>query len=183
MSRPRVSSLAGLYTRVANTTLGGGATTVAALQRELVERRRWITLEQFGLAFGLARLTPGTNVLAFCAATGWMIRGLRGAWIAVLAASIPCAVFAVWLTSTYSSYEHLAWVRRVAGAVSAAVIGMIAASVLGLLRPQYLPGCRARTLIIPAVAFCLATLLGWPPIPVLALGALTGRLWPEGRRP
>jgi chromate transporter len=34
-------------------------------------------------------LTPGTNLLAFCTGIGWLLRGLSGALIALLAASVP----------------------------------------------------------------------------------------------
>ena len=70
----------------------------ATLQREMVHVRGWLTLDQYGLAQSLAKITPGTGILAFCAATAWMLRRWAGAVVAVLAASVPCAVFAVVLT-------------------------------------------------------------------------------------
>ena len=58
---------------------------MAALQREF-DRRGWIDADQFAIAFGLARITPGTNIVAFCAATGWYLGGIAGAMVAVLTA-------------------------------------------------------------------------------------------------
>ena len=77
MVRPRLSDIALLFLRIANTTFGGGDPTMAALQREY-DRRNWIDADQFSVAFGLARITPGTNMVAFCAATGWYLRGMAG---------------------------------------------------------------------------------------------------------
>ena len=84
MTRPRLTDVTRLFSRVGVTVFGGGEPTVAILQREFY-RREWLSPEKFAIAFGLARLTPGTNVLAFCAATGWYILGIRGALAAVLA--------------------------------------------------------------------------------------------------
>ena len=84
MARPRLTAVTSLFARVGITVFGGGDPTIAILQREFY-RRDWLSPEKFAIAFGLARLTPGTNVLAFCAAAGWYILGFGGA----LAGSSP----------------------------------------------------------------------------------------------
>src|SRR5579871_2623051 len=104
MSVPRLASLTWLYLKVGNTTFGGGYPTIAIFQRELVERERWLTEQDYALAFSLARITPGTTLLAFCAATGYKILGLSGAVAAVFAESLPSAVLAVLLTDGYESW-------------------------------------------------------------------------------
>ena len=76
MARPRLTAVTRLFARVGVTVFGGGDPTIAILQREFY-RREWLSPEKFAIAFGLARLTPGTNVLAFCAAAGWYILGTR----------------------------------------------------------------------------------------------------------
>jgi len=59
--------IAAVFTRYANLTFGGGSATIAVLHREIVATRKWIDETQFALCFALRRLTPGTNLLAFCA--------------------------------------------------------------------------------------------------------------------
>src|SRR5580698_2239080 len=100
MARPRLSALSSLFFRVGVTVFGGGDPTIAILQREFL-RRDWLTPEKFAIAFGLARLTPGTNMLAFCAAAGWYILGLAGALAAVFAITIPPSLLVVWITRAY----------------------------------------------------------------------------------
>ena len=70
---------------------------MAALQSELVARRHWLDEEQYGLIYGLARVTPGTNLLAFSAAAAWKILGWVGAVAAVLAMTAPSAAIVVLL--------------------------------------------------------------------------------------
>ena len=43
------------------------------MHRELFEKRKWISNDDFTLCFALARLTPGTNLLAFCTGWGWLL--------------------------------------------------------------------------------------------------------------
>src|SRR5258707_11060420 len=97
--------LALLFLRIGNLTFGGGDPTMAALHRELVVSRGWLTPERYGLIYSLARATPGTNVLAFCAGVGWQLARFRGALAAVLSASIPCAAAVVWVTYVYTLWR------------------------------------------------------------------------------
>jgi chromate transporter len=83
--RPTVVGIGDVFLRYGNLTLGGGSATIAVLKRQLMDRRRWIDADRFTLCFALARLTPGTNLLAFCAGIGWLLRGLSGALAALLA--------------------------------------------------------------------------------------------------
>ena len=94
MTRPRLKDVAWLFFRVGNTTFGGGNPTIAVLQREFYQRH-WLSAEQFGIAFGLGRVTPGTNLLAFCAGTGWYLLGLTGAITAVIVVTIPSSMLVI----------------------------------------------------------------------------------------
>ena len=100
-SRPSLVRLGDVFVRYGNITLGGGSATIAVLRREILERRRWIGEDDFTVCFGLARLTPGTNLLAFCTGIGWITRGLPGAIVALLAGSIPCAAMVVLATALF----------------------------------------------------------------------------------
>ncbi|MFX8895506.1 chromate transporter, partial [Acinetobacter baumannii] len=80
----------------------GGSATVAVIHRELVTKRQWLNQNDFTLCFALARLTPGTNLLAFCAGIGLLLRNLAGAVVALLAASIPCSILVVIATAMFS---------------------------------------------------------------------------------
>src|SRR5579864_415989 len=119
MSKPRLMETARLFFRVGSTAFGGGDPTIAILQREFY-RRDWLSPEKFAIAFGLARLTPGTNVLAFCAAAAWYILGLAGALAAVLAITIPASILVVWLTRAYDLTTHYRLAQSVANALLAA---------------------------------------------------------------
>ena len=70
---PSLPRIADVFVRYANFTLGGGSATTAVIHGEIVDRRHWVSEEQFALSFALGRLTPG-NLLAFCTGIGWLLR-------------------------------------------------------------------------------------------------------------
>jgi chromate transporter len=166
-----------LCLRVANLTFGGGDPTMAALYRELVVSRGWLESERYGLIYSLARATPGTNILAFCAGVGWQLDRWRGALAAVLSSSIPCAAMVVWFTYVYSVLQSNPHAMAAIGGMLAAAVGMMGSAAFQLFRPRWKPGGRLRAVTVMAGGFALSYGLGLPPIQVLGLGALAGLAW------
>lgn len=176
---PRLRDLTAVFLRIANTTVGGGDPTVAALQREL-SRRGWLPPDHFAIAFGLSRLTPGTNMIAFCAAAGWYTLGYSGALAAVLAATIPSSVLVIWLTGICEMGNRIPWLQAAVNGAIAAALGTMLASVLWLIRGQVTASNWARPAIILIGAFLLRQ-AGLSPLMTIGAAALFGLVW-QGRR-
>lgn len=172
---PRLIQLAGVFLRIGNTTVGGGEPTIAALQRELV-RRAWLSPEQFSICYALARLTPGTNVLAFCAAAGWYVLDLAGSFCGVVAVTVPSSVLVVWLSGVCEMGNQIPWLQAAVNATIAAGIGIMWAAVLMLVRGQISKSNWLRPVILVAGAFGLRQ-AGLPPMLTLAVAALLGLLF------
>jgi chromate transporter len=102
---PTLSKIALAFARYTNLTLGGGSAAAATLYRELVEKRQCLTDDQFTLSLALGRVTPGTNLFAFCTGFGYLLRGLPGAIVAPLASSVPCAVFVTALSAVFAYWR------------------------------------------------------------------------------
>lgn len=178
MIRPTLKQLGALFLRYGNWTMGGGSATVAVLQAELIDRKQWVDHETFSLSFGLARLTPGTNLLSFGAGIGWLLRGWSGAIVALLGGSIPCSLIALVVTALYESWSHNRFVEIGLRGALAAAVGVMIATGWTLIRPYWKGLSFPRLLIFTGGAFALA-LYGLTPIRVLFLAAVVGLAWPE----
>lgn len=178
MQQPTLKSVTGIFLRISNTTFGGGYVTMAALGREFVDLKKWITSEDFALAFALSRVTPGTNVTAFCAATGWLILGWRGALSGVLSLTVPTSVFAVLLLQGFESGVSHPWIMGAVAGTVAAVSGMMWATVWSLVKP-YAGGLAgaARVAVIGGGAFLASWKFNITPLPIMAVATLAGLLW------
>lgn len=172
-----LGQLAALFLRISNLTFGGGDPTMAALQREMTDRRGWITPEQYGLTYSLARITPGTNLLAFCAGAAWHVAGWWGAILAVLASTLPSAALVVWLTYEYGVVQRYPLAMGAIDGIIAAAVGMMAAGAWQLIRPYLRRGMTLRTVVLVAGSTALAVLTPRSPIEILALAALVGAFW------
>jgi chromate transporter len=176
----KLQSLAMLFLRVGNLTFGGGDAITALLQRELVHRRGWLTFDQYGLAQSLARVTPGTAILAFCAATAWMLRRWAGAVAAVLAVSVPSAVLVVALTAGFTSLSGSTLALTSLAAILAAAIGMMWAAAWLLVMPQLRRTAWPRTAVLVGGSFLALSSGVVSPIAVLGTAVLIGFFWTSG---
>jgi chromate transporter len=166
------------FARYANFTLGGGSATIAVLHREIIERRAWLNEDKFALCFALCRLTPGTNLLAFCAGAGWLQGRFIGAVAALLAASIPCALIVAAMTAAFSSWQDSSIAQAaIAGAIAAAV-AITVKTCWTIAKPHFKGQARGRVLMITAVAFLLYVVLAIPAIQILLLAAVIGAFIP-----
>ena len=112
----------------------GAAAAAAALRQDLVDSNR-LSSEEFNRCFAIARLTPGTNLLALYAAIGDRLTSWRGALACVfVGTAIPGAIAIVLAAMYLESASH----PLVAKFMSGARVGALAVffwAVVRLMRP------------------------------------------------
>lgn len=162
------------FARAGNLTLGGGQPIIAELQRRLMIEKRWLPEEDFGLLYGIARLTPGTSVLAFIAGAGARLGGPSLGILAVVAASLPASLV-IWLMSIFfDAWSQNRWVAASLSGAMAAVVALIVASAWQIFQPlRKLP--LSYFLAVAAFIAGLTDLAG--PVTILLTGAFVGAFW------
>ena len=156
----------------------GGVLPVA--QRELVERRRWLTKEQFVEMLAVSQVLPGPNVVNLALMFGDRVFGVRGAFTALAGMLLAPLVVVLALTALYGHYAQVPAVSgalRGMGAVAAGLILATAMKLLGSLRTS--PLGRPVALGFAALMFVATAWLRWPLVALLAgLGVLSiGVAW------
>ena len=80
---PRPQSLTDLFVSFTLLALQGFGGVLAVVQRELVEKKQWLTREEFLEDWAVAQILPGPNVVNLSLMIGDRYFGLRGALIAL----------------------------------------------------------------------------------------------------
>ena len=181
-TKPSLAKIANAFARYANFTLGGRSATIAVLHREIAEKQRWVSNDDFSLCFALARLTPGTNLLAFCTGIGWLLRRLSGAVVALLAASIPCSMIVAVATGLFSHWQDNHWAKAAIHGAIAAAVAITVKTCWTIAHPHFKAGSRVRVSLIATAAFVLYVWAKLPAIEVLLVTAVVGALLPPVRR-
>lgn len=175
--RPALASFSRLLLRHAAFTVGGGGVTTVALERDLLERQ-WLDRDTFRTLYGLARLTPGTVLLALVTGIGWKLFRWPGAVLALVIASLPGSVMAALLTQLQSLGERSPTGRAFLAGSAAAVCGLLAASIWRVIQPYLDPLRRASSLLVIALALLAALLDASPFLVIVIAGALGFLLTP-----
>ncbi|MGX4641231.1 chromate transporter [Massilia sp. SYSU DXS3249] len=171
---PRPASLLDLFVAFTLLALQGFGGVLAVVQRELVERKRWLTQEEFIEDWAVAQIMPGPNVVNISMMIGARYFGLRGA-LAALAGMLAIPLVVVLLLATlhagFADNPQVAGALRGMAAVSSGLIAAAGLKLAGsLLRhPLPLPVSAA----IALAAFGLVALMRLPLLyVVLGLGSL-----------
>jgi len=173
---PSIRQLAAAVAFDVNRTVGGGHASIELLRRTFTSRG-WLDADSHGLIVAVSRLTPGTNILAYCVTLGWRYHRWPGALAALVAASVPASLIVFLLTATLAQIDRYVVVRGLL-AVGVLVAGvLVLASAWALIQPYLVKSARVRALLVSAVAAGLIA-LDATPVRVLLVAALIGFLLP-----
>lgn len=175
----RPHSLWHLFVAFSALAMQGFGGVIAVAQRELCERRRWLTPQDFVELLSGAQVLPGPNVCNLSLMIGDRFFGWRGALVALagmIAAPMALMLALAWLLGEAANVGHAQDViRHALGGIAAVAAGQIIGTVLKLAAPVKdhvlgWPACVA----LATLAFSMMAWLHWPLVWVLlGLGSLT----------
>ena len=155
------------YLKIGTFTLGGGYAMLPLIQREVVDRRKWIDEEEFLNMLALAQAAPGLIAVNSAIFIGWRVGGWRGVCGAVLGAVLPSFVIILAIAMVFSEWKELPAVEAVFKGIRPAVVALIAAPLVKLTRsalknpgtPSLQGGVWGR--LFPLLVSLAAALLIW----------------------
>jgi chromate transporter len=172
-ARPR--SLTDLFVSFTLLALQGFGGVLAVVQREMVDRKRWLTQEEFIEDWAVAQIMPGPNVVNLSLMIGGRYFGVPGALAALaglLAVPLVLVLILAVLHARFADNAVVAGALRGMAAVCAGLIGAAGLRLAGALKksPLPLPWCVA----LSVAGFILVALLKCPLAWVLfGLGGLS----------
>jgi len=136
---------------------------LAVVQRELVEKKRWMTREEFIEEWAVAQIMPGPNVVNLSLMIGGRYFGLKGA-LAALAGMLTVPLVLVLLLALvyaqFASHPGVAGALRGMAAVAAGLIAATGLKLFGALQNNVLG--RALCVAFGLLCFAAIALLRWP---------------------
>lgn len=133
-SRENLRLLLLYFLKLGTVGFGGPIALASYMQRDLVDRRKMISSEDYldGLAF--SQLSPGPLAAQLAMYLGWVTGGRIGAALAGIAFVLPSFLMVLGLAALYVYLGQLAWIHGVFYGIGAAVIAIIARSAYKLVR-------------------------------------------------
>lgn len=127
-----LADLARLFLRLGLTAFGGPAAHMAMMHDEVVQRRNWLTEQEFLDLVGATNLIPGPNSTEMAIHIGYLRAGWRGLIVAGVCFICPAMLIVLGLAALYVAYGTLPQVQWLMVGVKPVVIAIIAQALWGL---------------------------------------------------
>ena len=167
------------FLKIGAFTFGGGWAMISIIEREVVDKHKWISREEFLDLLAVAQSLPGILAVNFAVAIGDKLQGSRGRLCAALGTIIPSftmiLIIAIFLTPDLIKNNET--INKIFMGMRPAVVALLIAPVITTARAAKI---NWKTIFIPISV----ALLIWSKIPYISnpiiyiiLGGLGGYLW------
>ena len=130
---PRPASKTDLFVAFSGLALQGFGGVLAIVQRELVEKKRWLTREEFLEDWAVAQILPGPNVVNLSLMIGDRYFGLRGALAALAGMLTFPLIIVIGLAALFAGVSDMPQVQGALRGLGAVASGLITATALRLI--------------------------------------------------
>ncbi len=164
-----LAALTSYFLRLGTFGFGGPIALTAAMHRDLVQERRWVTAQEYSEGLALAQLAPGPLAAQLAVYLGWARRGVLGATLAGVAFVGPSFLMVTVLSVFYLRFGELGWIQGAFYGIGAAVIAIVARGAGKLLGSSV-----GRDPLLRGVVLVNALVVAWTEAEILWVFALSG---------
>jgi chromate transporter len=117
-----------IFLRIGAMAFGGLGAALALVERELVDKRQWLTAADVTEALTYTKLLPGSTVVQVVSYLGYKLGGWSGSAVATAAFVFPSALLMLVLAAAYVSVSTVPAMRPAINGLTAAVVGILLAT-------------------------------------------------------
>lgn len=162
-------SLYAAFAKIGAVTFGGGYAMLPIIQRDIVEKRRWVTKEEIADYYAIGQCTPGIIAINTATFVGYKRKGTLGGIIATLGFVTPALIIITIIAAVLSNFAHLTVVKNAFAGIRVCVCILILNAVINLWKNSVTDA--PSLLIFLAVASVSIIFSTSPAIMVLLAGA------------
>ena len=170
----RLTELFWSFFKIGTFTIGGGYAMIPLMEKELVERRGWLSKEDFLDVLSVAQALPGICAANVATEVGSRLRGTRGAVMAVVGNIVMPVLFILILAVFFREFRDNRVVESIFMGIRPAVVALIAAPVFKMAKVSKV---SRRNFWIPLLAAVLIWAFGVSPVLVIVAAAVGGFLY------
>ena len=139
-------------------TFGGGYAMISLLDRECVERRKWLSSDEFVDLVTIAESTPGPIAINCATYVGYKHSGVLGAVGATLGMCTPSFVIIYLISLLFDSFLSIGWVAEAFRGIQACVIFLILSAGIKILRKKKKSAFKITVASLPFLSMVILSL-------------------------
>ena len=155
-ARSSLAALVRYFLYLGSLGFGGPVALAGFMHRDLVEKRGWVSEEEYRLGMALAQIMPGPLAAQLAIALGYFKHGVLGATFVGVAFVVPSFFMVVGISIAYVRFGGLWWMQALFYGIGAAVIAIIAIAAYKLARST-----NKRDPLLWAIFAALALVTVW----------------------
>ena len=147
---------------------------VPLIEADLVDKRKWISREDFLDLMALAQTVPGIFAVNIAIFIGYKLKKFWGAFWMALGTILPSFIIMLAIALFFQQFKHIPAVENIIKGIRPAVVALIAAPTFKMAKSAKI---SRYNIWIPCVSALLIWLLDFSPIYVIILSGLGGYLY------
>ncbi len=152
-------------------TFGGGYAMIPLIQKEIVEKKKLITPEEFLDVIAIAQCAPGAVAVNLSVIIGYRILGISGALLCTLGVILPSFLIILLISMFLFRYRNHYIINKIFLGIRPAVVALIFYAVYKLIKDSQM---NKKMLIISFITLILVAYLGINPIIIILIAVTLG---------
>ena len=155
-------------------TIGGGYAMIPLIQKEVVERHKWLSEEDMLDVIAIAQSCPGVFAINVSTFVGYKLSKLQGAIFATLGAALPSFIIILLIAMFFRHFQDNPVVAAMFRGIRPAVVALIAVPTFNMAKSAKVTWTNCW---IPVACALAIWALGVSPIFIIIIAALCGFLY------
>lgn len=154
-------------------TIGGGYAMIPLIEAEIIEKKKWVSHDEFVDLMAIAQSCPGIFAVNIAIFIGYRLRRVKGALVCCLGTALPSFIIILLIALFFHQFKDNQMVAAAFRGIRPAVVALIAVPTYNLAKKAKL---NRYTFWIPIVSALLIWLLGVSPILIILIAGVGGYL-------
>ena len=114
------------FAKVSAFTIGGGMAMVAVIREILVEKKKWMTDDEFMDVLAISQSLPGLLAVNISIFLGYRLRGTKGSIVATFGSILPPFLIILLIAMVFTNYKDNAAIQAIFKGIRPTVVALIA---------------------------------------------------------
>ncbi len=120
------------FAKIGAFTIGGGYAMIPIIQKEVVEKKGWISEEDFLDVLAISQSAPGILAVNISIFLGYRLKGVKGSIIATLGSTLPSFTIILLIAMFFAGYQDNPTVVSIFKGIRPVVVSLIAVPMINM---------------------------------------------------
>lgn len=162
------------FSKIGMFTIGGGYAMIPLIEADVVDKKQWISREEFIDLVAIAQSCPGIFAVNISIFLGYKLKGVPGSIICATGTVLPSFLIILAIALFFQAFRENETVESIFKGIRPAVVALIASPTFKMAKSAKIAWSNVW---IPVVSALLIWLFGVSPVYIIILAGIAGYLY------